>query len=96
MITKRLSIMLGVATVGAALLAPVLGAMAGGGGGTHGSFPTGPNQNANGGNSSSGSGGSSGGNGGHGVAGGHGLPPGSGSGSGGKPPNGGPGPGPPR
>jgi hypothetical protein len=50
MITKRPSIMLGVATatVGVALLAPVLGAAAGGGGGgTHGSFPTGPNQNPN-------------------------------------------------
>jgi hypothetical protein len=49
MITKRLSIILGVttATVGVALLAPVSGSMARGGGSssssTHGSFPTGPN-----------------------------------------------------
>jgi hypothetical protein len=59
MITRRLSIMLGVtmATAGMALLAPVSGAMArGGGSSTNGSFPTGPNQNLNGGNSSSGGG----------------------------------------
>ena len=63
MITRRLSIILGVttATVGVALLAPVSGSMARGGGSgssTYGSFPTGPNQNLNGGNSSSGSSGS--------------------------------------
>ena len=58
MITKRLSIMLGVATatVGVALLAPVSSATAGGGGGTHGALPTGPNQNPNAGNSGNGSG----------------------------------------
>src|SRR5580658_10277813 len=62
MITRRLSIILGVATatVGGALLAPLAGAMARGGGSgtTNGSFPTGPNQNVNGGNGSSGSSGS--------------------------------------
>src|ERR1700733_12583101 len=58
MITKRLSIMLGVATVGVALLAPISGSMARGGGGssTNGSFPTGLNQNPNAGNGGSGSG----------------------------------------
>jgi hypothetical protein len=89
MITRRLSIILGVATatVGVALLAPLSGPMARGGGGSskNGSFPTGPNQNLNGGNS---------GNGGRTPPGGHGLPPRSGSGGGGEPPNGG-GPGPP-
>ena len=57
MITKRLSIMLGVATatVGVALLVPVSSATAGGGG-THGALPTGPNQNPNAGNSGNGSG----------------------------------------
>src|ERR1700691_6361504 len=92
MITRRLSIILGVttATVGVALLAPVSGSMARGGGSgssTHGSFPTGPNQNANGGNSSSGSGGSSGSSGGHLLPPGVHVPPGSGSRHGG--PNGG-------
>jgi hypothetical protein len=59
MIAKRPSILLGVAmaTVGVALLAPVLGASAGGGGGsTHGSLPTGTNQNPNAGSGGTGSG----------------------------------------
>jgi hypothetical protein len=98
MIIKRLSIMLvATATVGVALLAPVTGSMARGGGSgggsssTHGSFPTGPNQNPNAGNSSSGSSGSSGGSGGHLLPPGVHVPPGSGSGSGHGGPNGGPG-----
>jgi hypothetical protein len=94
MISNRLSILLGVATatLGVALLGPVSGTMAGGGGGgsTHGSFPTGPNQNSNAGNSSSGSGGS-GTSGGHLLPPGVHVPPGSGSGSGHGGPNGGPG-----
>ena len=48
---KSMAIMLGVA-----LLAPVSGAVAGGGSGTHGTFSQGSNANPNGGNPSSGSG----------------------------------------
>jgi hypothetical protein len=93
MIAKRMSILLGLAmaTVVVALLAPVLGATArggGSGGGTHGSLPTGVNQNPNAGSGGSGSGGNNGsipkgpnqnpnaGNSSSGGSGGHLLPPG--------------------